>query len=127
MLPLSTLQGALQSLSKTYDLRPAGKLVIAVAILGKSRYLGVNEYRTHPDMYSLKASGIVVCYVHAEQRAIAKVPRQSRSKVSLYVFRVLKSGGLTMAKPCPLCQIYLQREGVEDIHYTDWSGAWRSL
>lgn len=74
-------------------------------------------------------SGIEVAYVHAEIDALMTVPRQARSKVTLYVYRLTRTGQITMAKPCEICQTYLLAEGVDlrNVWYTDWSGQWTRM
>src|SRR3990167_2134544 len=66
---------------------------------------------------------------HAELNALAKVPRQARNKVELFVFRSLRNGTLTMSKPCCICQQYLFKEGVKskNIYFTDWCGKWQRM
>jgi len=60
---------------------------------------------------------------------LAKVPRQARNKVELFVFRSLRNGTLTMSKPCCICQQYLFKEGVKskNIYFTDWCGKWQRM
>lgn len=124
MLATATLRRLCKDLS--HNGRPAGKLVLAAARLGKSIYIGSNAYKTHPDMYTVKSSGIEVSYAHAELVAIAKVPRQSRHLVEVFVWRVTRDGTLTMARPCTRCRTYLLKEGIDprNIYHTNWQGAW---
>lgn len=109
--------------------KPAGKSVFAVAVVGKQRYYGENSYKTHPEMLTIKGSGIRVAYAHAELQSLMRVPRQARRNVTLFVCRLTRDGRMTMAKPCGICQAYLLREGVDlrQVYYTDWNGEWQKL
>lgn len=40
------------------------------------------------------------------------------SKVSLYIYREFKHGGLAMAKPCPSCEQLIRDLGIKKIYYT---------
>lgn len=110
---------------------PSGKMVVAIAILGRSVFVGKNGRKTHPAYVREHRNGDKSACYHAECSAIAKVPRQSRHSVRLYVVRFLRNGSISMAKPCNLCQDYLKQNGIEvkNIFYSDWewNGTWKRL
>jgi len=110
---------------------PAGKMVAAVAILGKTLWIGNNNYKSHPSMIKKFRNGSENSCCHAEVAAIAKVPRQSRHKVELYVVRFTRDGNVSMAKPCNLCQNFLKENKINlhNVYYSDWewNGHWKRL
>lgn len=67
--------------------------------------------------------------MHAEMDAVMKVPRSSRARAKVFVFRFLKNGKLSMAKPCKMCQGFLEEQGVkvQNVYFTDWNGEWQRL
>lgn len=64
----------------------------------------------------------------AERRALRNAPRIAlRGGGDVYVARVLKSGTLTMAKPCLRCVEALKKARVRRIYFTTWLGIWSKL
>jgi cytidine deaminase len=63
--------------------------------------------------------------VHAEVACLRNVPVVTSG--DLYVARVLATGNLAMAKPCPACMEYIRSHGVDTIHYSTNNGGWESL
>lgn len=118
-----------QMIQKDKNIFPGLMSVGAIVKLCNSVWFAHNSYRTHPQMKRSFANGNDSYCCHAELNALAKVPRQSRNKVQLYVFRVLRNGTLTMGKPCTICQKYLFYQGVKqnNIYYTDWNGDWQRM
>lgn len=120
-----------QALSRPKSEFPNNKVMASVALLGNSRFVGFNNFKTHPSMLKMcRDSSIESCSCnHAEVSALAKVPRQCRHKVELYVMRFLANGNVSMAKPCSRCEKYLQENDVDfrNVFYTDWNGEWVSL
>ena len=120
-----------QVLSKPKSDYPNAKMMASVAILGKSTYVGFNNFKTHPaGLKECRNSSVESCSCnHAEVSAIAKVPRQSRHKLILYVMRFLASGEVSMAKPCALCEKFLSDNEIDlrNVFYTDWDGNWKKL
>lgn len=110
--------------------RPGSAHVCACAKLGQTKWLGYNNKKSHPSARKLFKNGqIESCCLHAEMDAIVKVPRSSRSKIRLFVFRFLKNGDLSMAKPCDMCLKFLEQEGIKakNVYYTNWNGIWENL
>jgi hypothetical protein len=67
---------------------------------------------------------------HAEAHVLQRLrPGWDRRKIKIYVSRINSVGDVTMAKPCPSCQIKLRREGIlaKNVFYTDWDGNWKAL
>lgn len=44
------------------------------------------------------------------------------SKISLYVYREFKNGGLALARPCESCMKLIRDLGIRDIYYTNNGG-----
>lgn len=57
---------------------------------------------------------------HAEARAL----RKSDCGCTLYVARVLRSGGWAMSKPCPKCQARIRNHRVKKVYYTISDGCY---
>jgi len=115
-----------ESFSKTQ--RPGKAHVCACAIKGRTFWLGYNKQKSHPSAKrEYKHKGTESCFLHAEIDAIVKVPRDTRAKIKLFVFRFLKDGTLSMAKPCDMCQNYLKQQGIKNVIYTNWGGQWTRL
>lgn len=110
--------------------RPAEKHVCAIAKVGRTKWFGYNNAKSHPRARRKFRDGEMgCCPIHAEMDALMKVPRASRERAKLFVFRFLKDGTLSMAKPCEMCQSFLEAEGVKlsNIYFTDWNGEWKNL
>lgn len=92
--------------------------VTAIAELGKSRWVATNRIGSHPASPR--------CATHAEVAVMGKIPRQSRNKVILRVYRTKRDGTIGIAKPCLYCQVYLFREGInsKNVYWTDEEGKW---
>lgn len=103
--------------------RPAKKYLVCVALVGKTRWIGANNSKSHPNFVRESEKGDLSS-IHAEIDAIVKVPRDARKKIKLFVFRFLKDGSVSMAKPCDECVKMLKREGVKmrNIWFSNWDG-----
>ena len=67
---------------------------------------------------------------HAEAHLLQQLdPAWDRRKIKIFVCRINKAGEISMAKPCPSCQIKLSREGIlaKNIYYTNREGVWVNL
>ena len=93
-------------------------IVTAIAELGKSRWVATNRIGSHPASPR--------CATHAEVAVMGKIPRQSREKVILRVYRTRRDGTIGMAKPCVFCQAYLFRQGIKNsnVYWTNNNGEW---
>jgi len=112
------------------DPNPPGRAhVAALARLGNSFWMGINNRKTHPDARKILKDGFVSSCIHAEMDAIVKIPRDVRHKIKLFVMRFQKNGKLTMAKPCPTCHTFILSQGIDmkNVYYTDWDGEWQCL
>lgn len=103
---------------------PSGKMLAAVAVIGKTNWFGNNNRKSHPMMVKKFRNGQEGSCLHAEVSALLKVPRQSRHMVDLYVVRFLRNGSISMAKPCPMCEKFLRKHSVRNVYYTNWKGGW---
>ena len=92
---------------------PGKAHVIAIAIVGKSVFFGQNKWKTHPANYFS---------IHAEVDVLSRIPHDAKKKVILYVFRMLGTGELGMAKPCKKCRKYIKSIGVENVYYSNEEG-----
>lgn len=117
------IQDILLTSKKIY---PGQKPVVCVAFCQKSVYLGTNTRKSHPSMKLDYINGQESACCHAEVNAIAKIPRQIRSKAKLYIFRILRNGTISMAKPCDLCRIFLIKNEIDmkNVFYSNWTGVW---
>jgi hypothetical protein len=129
MINLNDIRNTLFQISKK-DF-PAGKMVAAVAVRGKTTWFGANSRRSHPRMVRKFRNGEEGSCCHAEVNALLQVPRQCRPNIELYVIRFLRNGAITMAKPCDYCQDFLEENNVpfRNVFYTDWNwdGTWSCL
>lgn len=82
----------------------------------QSRY---NRYRNFRD------ETVAIPKVHAEVSAIAPLMHRTDidwSKVSIYVYRELKNGKRSCARPCEACAQLIRDLGIRYVYYTDWDG-----
>ena len=105
---------------------PGGHRHFAVAKIGKETYLGWNNYKTRPQIRSVKENGHIVRMYHAETHVLFKIPPHKRKKAVIYVTRMSKRGHFTYSKPCKSCIFTLLEQGVkiQNIWYTDYNGNW---
>src|SRR3990167_2359098 len=78
---------------------PSGACHASVAILGKSRWIAHNTFKSDPNQIREFGDGVSVSRSHAEINVLSKVPRQSRKNVKVFVMRIKRNGQLTMSKP----------------------------
>lgn len=130
MLTLSELEKARETIFSLGDFSsfPGRKMVCAYAFLNKTKYFAFNNKKTHPANFKVVARGVLCCS-HAEVASVARVPRQSRERLRLFIFRFLKNGNLSMAKPCANCTSFLLNEGIslKNVFFTNWFGKWERL
>ena len=72
---------------------------------------GSNSYKTHPRSNSPYKT------IHAEFSAFLRA-RTELSGATLYVVRLLATGDLGMAKPCPDCQRFIAKMNLKKIIYS---------
>ena len=59
--------------------------------------------------------------MHAETQALLPLIGRKDidfSRVSIYVYRALNNGELTLARPCPSCMALIRNLGIRHIYYT---------
>ena len=63
-------------------------------------------------------------HIHAEMMAMSKVKSLDIdwSKVSMFVYRILKNDSKGLAKPCPACEGFARVLGIHDFYYTTSTG-----
>jgi len=97
-------------------------IAIAVDSNGIIIAKGINSYsKTHPLQagYAKKMGREDAIYLHAEIAALVKC---RRDPYIMFVFRFNKKGKLSMAKPCPICNLAMKEAGIKKIVYTTNGG-----
>lgn len=62
--------------------------------------------------------------LHAEVASIKnkRSKRKDRSKLLVFVVRLNVAGAYKMSKPCPRCQEYMRKTGVDEVFYSTDNG-----
>jgi tRNA(Arg) A34 adenosine deaminase TadA len=113
----------LQLAIQTAKSSPSKRRVGAV-LLKKSKVIAtaVNlEQKSHPLQAKL-ASKVGLgekIYLHAEIHSLIKAKEDADT---IIVARVNSQNKLRMAKPCPICALALEQEGIKNIYYTTNEG-----
>ena len=76
---------------------------------------GVNSYKTHPRSTSPYKT------THAEFSAILRA-NKGLTGATLYVVRLLATGELGLARPCPNCRRFIEKMSLKKIIYSTDSG-----
>ena len=71
---------------------------------------------------SVISIGINHGHGHAEAQALNRIWPNQRPGLTLWSYRLTRSGKLAMARPCPDCQKLLLESGVTKICYSDGQG-----
>lgn len=100
---------------------------VACAVVGNTRWFGHNSRKTHTCSQRVARTGETFSALHAEQAAVLRVPQRIRHRIVLYVARVRSTGDFAMSRCCPMCERFLQDQGVAEVWYTDHDGEWRRL
>jgi tRNA(Arg) A34 adenosine deaminase TadA len=113
----------LQLAIETAKSSPSRRKVGAV-LLKKSKVVAtaVNlEQKSHP-LQARLAKKVGLCekiYLHAE---IAALIKSKEDADTIVVARVNTRNKLRMAKPCPICTLALEQEGIKNVYYTTNEG-----
>ena len=91
---------------------------------------GYNSDKTHPVQrkYNKLRFNVNEGYspdrLHAEIHALISIANMDIdwSKVSIFIYRKMKSREFGMARPCPSCMAYIKHLGIRTIVYTTDSG-----
>lgn len=77
-----------------------------------------NRYRDFDD------HTVCIPRVHAEIAALRPLLNQNIdwNRTSIYVYRELKNGHVSCARPCAACAALIHDLGIKKIYYTDWEG-----
>ena len=95
-----------------------GQRHCAVAFRGdRPVAIGYNSYtRTHPVQwaYARRAGRGNRIYIHAEIDAVLR----SGGADTLVVIRLNKHNNLVNSKPCPICRLFLEQNGVRKLYHS---------
>ena len=104
---------------------------VGAVVVEKNRIISTghnsNKTSTIQGRYNLKR-GISLSYpprVHAEIAALTPLLNKKDidwSHTSIFVYRELKDGSVTCAKPCEACMTLIKSLGIRKIFYSDWNG-----
>ena len=98
--------------------------VVAVLVRKKSIVkIKANAQQNHPKFKRVYKDKVESYQLHAEMNVL----RFSRPGDIIYVFRFLKDGTITMAKPCVFCQGFILKYGIKEVYYSDWNGNLKKL
>lgn len=88
--------------------------------------VGYNRRKSHPLQahYALKAGRHQAIWLHAEMSCLVKLidTEYKLTNAKIYVFRQLKKGQVSLAKPCEICELALKTFGITQIAYTTLNG-----
>ena len=75
-----------------------------------------NKYRNIKDVEKYSAK------IHAEVDALTPLLKENYdcSHASIYIYRKLKDGSSSCARPCAACMRLIKDLGIKTIYYTDW-------
>lgn len=85
---------------------------------------GTNSAKTNPTQKKYnkyRYSEDTAHYLHAETECLLPLLRRTDidfSRVSLYIYREFKHGGLAIARPCPSCEKLIKTLGIKKCYYT---------
>lgn len=97
--------------------------VASVVFKGPRIYSAKPNIRFHPLGDVVIRHGKVLKHgLHAEKNAIVSLGEDNCYGLDMLVVRILRSGALTMARPCPSCMQYIQGCGIRRVYYSDWEG-----
>lgn len=81
---------------------------------------GYNMRKTHPLQYKhARHYNEEAIFLHAEIAALVKCRREPHA---ILVGRILRSGDVALAKPCPICMSAIEEAGIKEIQYTTNDG-----
>jgi tRNA(Arg) A34 adenosine deaminase TadA len=99
------------------------------AVIGNGRtfWIGLNQYKTHPMMLKFSKDHNKIC-LHAEVDALisyntclaAGLYGEELDHYDIYVARVLKDDSPALAKPCNTCFGALSYFGIRNIYWTSF-------
>lgn len=77
--------------------------------------------KTHPLQQKFSRKEITLG-LHAEIHACLGVSVSDLIRSEIYVARILRNGSLALAKPCQVCQKFLEDVGISKVTYTTAAG-----
>jgi len=96
-----------------------------------ARLAAKSQHKNHQHVAIVTRGGAVVSVgynggpngcVHAEAMALGKLWPSERVGTKLHSIRLMKSGRMGLAKPCPECQKLIEESGVKAVFYSDNCG-----
>jgi len=80
--------------------------------------LGYNVHKSHPEN---------TCFTrHAEFNSLKRTKTRTNNLV-MYVARLTRTDKISLARPCPACQIKIREAGIREVYYTTHSGELEKL
>lgn len=63
--------------------------------------------------------------IHAEIAALTPLLKQGvdLTRANIYVYRELRDGTISCARPCPACKQLIHELGIKNVYYSDWDGS----
>lgn len=105
--------------------KSVSKFRLGAVLARKNRVIstGFNAmHKTHTIMQKYNVDKSWAPGLHAEVHACIGVPAADLFGSDLYVARILKNGEVAMAKPCVICQKFLNDVGIRRVYYTNQQG-----
>ena len=93
---------------------------------------GFNSDRPHTSqakynkwLYTDSGNRYLPSKLHSEVAALQKIKYLDIdfSKVHVYVYRELRDGTISCARPCPACKQLIHELGIKNVYYSDWDGS----
>jgi len=100
-------------IAEANDDYPKWKLGCVIKKGGAVQSVGWNVKKRDPKFLDDHSN----CSIHAEIRALRQMNYEADGCI-MYVARVLKGGGIGLAKPCATCQQIISDAGIKKVHFT---------
>lgn len=98
---------------------PVANARVSACLWGNtSQKIWTNNAKTHPALLPFTPWP----YLHAESNCLIHHGLANSEGLDLLVIRVLKSGDLSMAKPCNVCTKLIKYAKIKNVYYSDWLG-----
>lgn len=104
----------------------------AVVVEGKRVIsTGYNSNKTSPTQYkynfyrNFHNPSACLSKVHAEIAALSPLINKKDidwAHTSIYIYRELKDGSPSCARPCAACAKLIRQLGIKNVYYSDWNG-----
>jgi len=117
-------------LARTMAEKSVSRFRLGAVLAKKNRVIstGYNDMgKTHTLMQKYNLDKTWAPGLHAEIHSCIGVPMADLDSADLYVVRILKNGGLAMAKPCRICQKFIADVGIRRVYYSFSDEGWQEL